>query len=76
MQINRSLTAKFFFGLLLITWGAALLIFGPFYTRGYPIPRPIGIFFIAIGIYYFFLIHRYKNGRHGSKAKNEKFSAK
>jgi uncharacterized membrane protein HdeD (DUF308 family) len=76
MQTNRSLYAKIAFGLFLILWGAALLVFGPFYSRGYPLPRPIGIFFIAIGIYYFILIYRYKIRKPKSKAKNDKLSTK
>jgi hypothetical protein len=71
MQINRSLYAKIAFGLFLILWGAALLFFGPFYSRGYPLPRTIGIFFIALGVYYFFLVYQYKNRKPKSKAKND-----
>jgi hypothetical protein len=71
MQTNRNPYAKIAFGLLLILWGAALLVFGPFYSRGYPLPRSIGILFIAIGLYYFYLIYRYINGKPKAKAHND-----
>jgi uncharacterized membrane protein HdeD (DUF308 family) len=39
-------------GLLTALWGVALIIFGPFYSRGYLVPRSIGIFFVIFGTSY------------------------
>jgi len=76
MKINQSTIVKIIFGVFLILWGAALLIFGPFYSRGYPLPRPIGLLFIAIGIYYILLIHHYRDRKRESKATNDELSKK
>lgn len=42
-------------GLLTALWGVALIIFGSFYSRGYLVPRSIGIFFIVFGACYILL---------------------
>jgi uncharacterized membrane protein HdeD (DUF308 family) len=39
-------------GLLTALWGLALLIFGPFYSRGYQVPRSIGVLFLIFGVWY------------------------
>lgn len=41
-------------GLLTVLWGVALIIYGPFYSRGYLVPRSIGIFFVIFGTCYIF----------------------
>ena len=76
MQRYRSTIAKIAFGLFLILWDSALLFFGPFYSRGYPLPRPIGILFIAIGVYYLLLIYHYRDRKRESKAADDELSKK
>lgn len=52
MKLSKDRKKKIIVGLFTILWGAALLLYGPFYARGYPVPRSIGILIIFLGAFY------------------------
>ena len=52
MNFNKLIKRKILVGLVVILWGAVLILYGPFYARGYPVPRSIGVLVIALGVFY------------------------
>jgi ABC-type Fe3+-siderophore transport system permease subunit len=49
MKVSKERKRKIVVGLITILWGTALLVYGPFYARGYPVPSSIGILIIILG---------------------------
>jgi uncharacterized membrane protein HdeD (DUF308 family) len=49
MKIGKS---KIIVGAITIIWGVCLFLYGPFYARGYPIPRTIGVLIVIVGVSY------------------------
>ena len=63
MKLTKRQKIKIIIGLITILWGIALLVYGPFYSRGFLVPRQMGILVIIVGGCYilFDLFKKYEN---------------
>lgn len=64
MKLNEK-NKRIVIGAATILWGVGLLVYGPFYSRGYPVPRSIGVLVVLLGICYLIFYFR------GNKKKDE-----